>query len=1494
MHIIRRVHSIILLLALLVGGAGMSYVQAEVYSGTCGAAGNEANVTWELNTETGLLEIEGSGPMTHYWSLTDIPWYNYRQYVTSITVRYGVTAIGHHAFYDFPNVTDISCDYVTSIGVLSFGFCRKLTSLKIPESVTSIGDQALWYNESLREVHVEWKGDAVPTMPSNIHNFEASQIKLHIPCGQTAAYIAKGWDTKFTLIEGLDGGLITTTTNNFLWTLSCDSVWTVSGTGALKDFPNPLYVDLGIARVTINISSLSPVFSKRKVVKGAVFEEGITYIGNNTLYKGTSHSGYPYLTTLTLPSSLTSMSSTAFTGCIALKDVYVSWTTAAAIPTWNQSIDVSQATLHVPCGTTALYQAKGWQDFIIVEEPYRGTCGAQGDNLTWTLSCDGTLTISGTGEMYNWMSLADRPWHSLCTSIQRVVIEEGVTTTGFHAFYGAANLTSVSLPSTLQTLQFMTFFGCGKLTTLTIPSSVTYVGTRSLEGCSALTDVYMSETGDAVPTMPPGIHTYDASRIRLHIPCGQTAAYVAKGWNTKFTIEEGASGSCGTNVQWHFDPCTGVLSLSGTGSMTDYSYGEAPWSVYRTSITSVSIANGITSIGSCAFNGCRWITSISIPNSVTSIGYSAFDECSSLASISIPNSVTDIGHDAFYGCRALTSIVIPNSVTDIGYHAFYECTSLASVSLSNNLTSISTYTFYNCSSLTSITIPNSVTSIGSRAFYNCSSLTSIIIPNGVTSIGLRAFEGCTHLTTVYIPSSVTSIGLYAFYGCNSLTDLYVSWTTTATIPNWNSMNAKTPRSSIRLHVPCGTTAQYQAKSIWKSCTIVEEAQGDCGADGENLRWALTCDGKRLTIYGTGAMRHFWTYETDIPWWSARGTIQELVIKEGVTTIGNHAFVTCSALTSVSLPNTLTAISYLAFGHCTSLPLLVIPSSVTSMAGMFIHNTPSLTDVYVSWTDDDVPTMPADLHPYDASQKRLHIPCGQEAAYTAKGWNTKFTYVTMFSGTCGTNVQWTLDHCTGVLTISGSGAMTDYSNESEVPWRWWRESITSVIIQNGVTRIGDNAFYNCANITSMTVPPSITSFGTDAFYSSWAMESLYITDLTAWCNISFSSYTSSPFYRNCRTEITHGGNCYVNGTQVTTLTIPNGITEIPNHTFCGFANITSIQFNQATTIGNFAISSCHGLTHVTIPEGVTTIGNNAFAYCTNLQSISVPASVTSLGTDVLYNSLALTDIYVHWTENIPSWGYFTSKNPQSDITLHVPCGTAALYQAAEGWQDYTIVEDRAHGTCGAQGDNLTWSLSCDGTLTIQGTGAMADWSSSDKVPWYSYRSSITTVNIRDGVTSVGNRAFIDCAVLTSVTIPNSVTSISNNAFFSCSALTDIAIPNSVTTIGQYVFYGCSALTNITIPGSVTSLGESTFKNCSALTDIYVSWIGTDILELPTNFTNNDPQSSITLHVPCSAMSLYKAAEGWKDYTIQGEGGPYTITVRTNDGSQGTVNLQEVTP
>jgi hypothetical protein len=179
----------------------------------------------------------------------------------------------------------------------------------------------------------------------------------------------------------------------------------------------------------------------------------------------------------------------------------------------------------------------------------------------------------------------------------------------------------------------------------------------------------------------------------------------------------------------------------------------------------------VTSIGNSAFQTSS-ITSVTIPDSVTSIGSGAFYDCYRLSSVTIPNGVTNLGVEAFYYCENLTGISIPSSLTSIGNEVFYDCYSLSSATIPGSITNIGNEAFYFCEDLPSVTIPGSVSGIGESAFVGCSSLTNVTMDSGVVSIGDEAFSGCP-VTSIMIPDSVLSIGASAFSACSSLTNVII-------------------------------------------------------------------------------------------------------------------------------------------------------------------------------------------------------------------------------------------------------------------------------------------------------------------------------------------------------------------------------------------------------------------------------------------------------------------------------------------------------------------------------------------------------------------------------------------------------------------------------------------------------------------------------------------------------------------------------------------------
>ena len=311
----------------------------------------------------------------------------------------------------------------------------------------------------------------------------------------------------------------------------------------------------------------------------------------------------------------------------------------------------------------------------------------------------------------------------------------------------------------VTSLSSTAFNNATNLKSVIVPNSVTAIGEGCFSGCGALESIIVPFVGGSA-----GKTSFDTYQYPFGYIFG-TSSY---------------EGGTAVTQRYHGD------SISKTTSSTYY----IPSSLRSVTVTGGNILRG-------AFEYCSMLTSITIPDSVTSIGSSAFNTCTGLTSITIPDSVTSIGSYPFRKCTSLTSIVVEEGNTV--YHSDGNClietaskTLVAGCKESNipadgSVTSIGGSAFNTCTSLTSVTIGNSVTSIGSSAFNTCTGLTSITIPDSVMSIGSSAFEGCTGLTSVTIGNGVTSIGSWAFEDCTSL----ISVTFTGTITQWNAMGKDT-------------------------------------------------------------------------------------------------------------------------------------------------------------------------------------------------------------------------------------------------------------------------------------------------------------------------------------------------------------------------------------------------------------------------------------------------------------------------------------------------------------------------------------------------------------------------------------------------------------------------------------------------------------------------------------------------------------------------------
>ena len=1279
-------------------------------------------------------------------------------------------------------------------------------------------------------------------------------------------------------------------------------------------------------------------------------------------------------------------------------------------------------------------------------------------DYTYNALDDGTIEITGySGSAENIVIPAQIDGKSVTrignnafekSSAKEIVIPDSVTEIGSQAFSGCGKLTGVSIPNSVTTIRDRAFFDCNSLASITIPDSVTDIELQAFCNCTSLKEVTIPASVTYIGDEAFGYYSdIDGSEIKK--VDGFKINYVKNTYGHYYATKNGFSD----------EDCLLTNELNdGTLEISKYVGNSATYE-----IPGEIDGKKVIRIGNSAFIDCTELTSVTIPDGVTDIRWRAFYNCVSLKSVTIPKSVIDIDNYAFgyyydsdsFGTKKIDGFkinyvkntyghmyAIKNGFTDEAcllthelYDGTLEITEYVGKSATyvipseidgKRVTQIGYDAFNDCTELTSITIPDGVTIIGNSAFSDCTSLETVTIPNSVTQIYTRAFYNCTSLKEVTIPASVTDIGDEAFgyyYDRDSWKEKKVDGFKINYVNNtrghWYAIkNGFTDGTCFVVNELDDGTAEitgYAGNSA--TCVIPDEIHG-----------------KKVTRIGNSAFKD-------------RTELTSVTIPDGVTYIVDCAFFGCTSLETVTIPNSVINICSSAFYNCTSLKEVTIPASVTYIGD----------EAFGYYSDID-----------GSEIKKVD---GFKINYVK---NTYGHYYATKNGFSDEDCLLTNELNDGTLEISKYvGNSATYEIPGEIDGKKVIRignsafidctELTSVTIPDGVTDIRWRAFYNCVSLKSVTIPKSVIdidnyafgyyydsdSFGTKkidgfkinyvkntyghmyALKNGFTDEACLLTnelddgtlEITKYVGNSATCVIPSEINGKKVTEI--GDSAFKGCTELTSITIPDGVIGIGNNAFSGCTSLETVTIPASVTyVGNSAFYGCTSLKSVTVPESVTYIGGYAFAECYSLKYADIPANVTGIGASPFYNCRSLeninTDEANKWYTTVDGVLYDKDKTElinypagKKDSSYVIPEGIRTIREKAfygclnlceltipdsvteiesgafecsslisdeygtikyvDGWvvgSGHTanvVLKDGTRGiafeafSCdeiiekvtmpdtvkyinGCAFENCTnlsevllsssleniergaflncsnladivipdsvisitsdafyntallnkqntpvkyagkWVITaedCDKIVIKDGTKCIASYA-------FSSCTSLTDITIPDSVTMIGDYAFATCNSLTEIKIPNKVKSIGGRVFWFCESLKNVTIPDSVTMIGDMAFVGCKSLTDITIPGSVTMIGDMAFSGCKSLTDITipdsVTMIGDAAFANCTSLTDITIPGSVTMigdHVFAGCTSL-------TDITIPG-----SVTMIGNAAFGSCTSLTDIT-
>lgn len=806
---------------------------------------------------------------------------------------------------------------------------------------------------------------------------------------------------------------------------------------------------------------------------------------------------------------------------------------------------------------------------------------------------------------------------------------------------------------------------------------------------------------------------------------------------------------------WTFRKCSGITSVTVPNTVT--TIGDRAFDSC-TGMTSITLGSSLTTIGAYVFCDCTSLTSLTIPNSVTTIKGSTFLDCTALKSITIGTGVTSMGYRSFSTCTALTSVkwnaknypdctynntplnamsgsvtlefgstvtripdylcygatgiksvTIPKTVTEVGHHAFDGCTNLAWVDITDlaawckisfpgptsNPLSVAGNLYLNGTKITALTVPSSITEIKDYAFYNCIALKSATIGSSVKTIGICAFDSCRQLGSVSFANSVQKIGTSAFCHCLALTSVAPGNSVTelgyGAFQDCTGLTSVTLGSSLKsigdyCFINCsGLTAitiPAAAESIgyhpFSGCTNLKTVNWNAKNCAD---LSSNSDGPFYNLTGITTFNFGNTVE-HIPAYICYGLtgLTTVTVGTGVTSVGTSAFGGCTGMATVNwnAANCADQSSYGPFGNMSSITKFAFGSQVKRIPSYLCYALKGLASV-------SIPNSVTTIGNYAFSQ------CEN-----------------LTSATIGSSVA-----TIGEYAFTSSG-------------------LTSITIPNSVTTIAQSAFSNCNGLTSVSIGKGVKQIDNYAFVDCTGLTSVKITDLAAWCGITFATSTSNP--------LAYAGNLYLNNTKVTALTIPSTVKALNDYVFDGGSCITDVTIPASVTaIGRAAFNQCTGMKSITIPGSVTSIGAYAFADCA-LTNITIPNSVTTIG------------------------GYaFDGCSGLKSITI--PAGVTTIGQYA--------------------------FINCTGLTSVKWNAKNCPFTGAplSKRGHFAELPNLQSIEFGHQVEAIPRYICSHCTGLKSITIGRSVTSIADDAFQGCTALTSVSSypePSAITLGGSNIF------------------------------------------------------------------------------------------------------------